>query len=382
MNNISDDYILRFLNGKLNKDDTREFELWVSSSDENLELFEEYRKIWLVSAAGISAEKYDPAPAWEIVYDRIRKSKGHKRLPGLFRNGSRLSRYLRIAATLFLFVTAGAVASWMVFSKQKISQADSYCEIVAPPGSKSQITLPDGSKAWINAGSKLTYKGDFNQSDRIVNLEGEGYFTVTSNKAKPFIVQTAQLKVKAFGTVFNVKAYPDEKTVETTLVEGIVEIEAGGKTKSDETVTYTLRPKQNIIYHIESGLAGQKSDNIAPAEQAPVRKAEVIKKEVQVISNIKPELYTSWKDENWVIEGMPLDQLAVLMGRRFNSRIEIRDDALKLYKFTGTIQNETLEQMLVILSLTTPLEYTIGKGNVSWMLNRNLEKNYTRILRR
>ncbi len=375
MSNISDDYILRFLNGKLNKDDTREFELWVSSSDENLELFEEYRKIWLLTAAGVPAGKYNFAPAWEKVFDRIRKNKGRKRLTGLFINGSRLSRYLRIAATLFLFVTAGAVASWMVFSKQKISQADSYCEIVAPPGSKSRITLPDGSKAWINAGSKLSYNGDFNRSARVVNLEGEGYFTVTSNKAKPFIVQTAHLKVKAFGTVFNVKAYPDEKTVETTLVEGVVEIEAGGKTKSEETVTYTLRPKQNIIYHIESGLAGQKSDNIAPGEQAPVRKAEVIKKEVQVISNIKPELYTSWKDENWVIEGMPLDQLAVLMGRRFNSRIEIRDDALKLYKFTGTIQNETLEQMLVILSLTTPLEYNIGKGNVSWMLNKNLEKN-------
>jgi ferric-dicitrate binding protein FerR (iron transport regulator) len=93
-------------------------------------------------------------------------------------------------------------------------------------------------------------------------------------------------------------------------------------------------------------------------------------------------LYTSWKDENWVIEGMPLDELAVLMGRRYNNRIEIRDDALKLYKFTGTIQNETLEQVMVILSMTTPLEYTIGKGNANWMLNKNLEKNYTRILKR
>jgi transmembrane sensor len=382
MSNISEEYILRFLNGKLNKDEIRELELWMGSSGENLELFEGYRKIWLATAAGVPAEKYDAVVAWGKIYDRIGKSKGRQRLRGLSGNGSPLSRSLRIAATLFLFLTAGAVSSWIVFSNQKTGMADSYCEIVAPPGSKSQITLPDGSMAWINAGSKLSYKGDFNQSARIVNLEGEGYFTVTSNKAKPFIVQTAHLKVKAFGTVFNVKAYPDEKTVETTLVEGVVEIEAGSKTSSGETVTYTLRPKQNIIYNIESGLAGQKSDSMIPKEQAPERKAEVIEKGVRVISNIKPELYTSWKDENWVIEGMPLDQLAVLMGRRFNSRIEIRDEALKLYRFTGTIQNETLEQMLVILSLTTPLEYTIGKGNVSWMLNRNLEKNYIRILRR
>ena len=115
-------------------------------------------------------------------------------------------------------------------------------------GSKSQITLPDGSKAWINAGSKLSYRGDFNQSDRIVNLEGEGYFNVTSNKAKPFIVQTAHLKVKAFGTVFNVKAYPEEKTVETTLVEGIVEIEAGDMTKSEETLY--LYSQAQTKYHL------------------------------------------------------------------------------------------------------------------------------------
>jgi len=129
-------------------------------------------------------------------------------------------------------------------------------------------------------------------------------------------------------------------------------------------------------------VAEQKSENIPAVEKAALRKDQVINKEVQVISNIKPELYTSWKDDKWVIEGMPLDQLSVLMGRRFNSRIEIMDNTLKLYKFTGTIQNETLEQMMVILSMTTPLEYSIGKGSVSWMLNKNLERNYTRILKR
>jgi transmembrane sensor len=379
---MSDDLIFRFLNGKLNKDEIREFEQWISSSSENFKIFDEYRKIWLGTAAGISSSKYDPAPALEKVQSGIHKLDGNSQQIDLFRSLGRFKSAFRIAAMVVLLISSGAVLSWIVFSKQQISRDKSFCEVIAPPGSKSQITFPDGSKAWINAGSKLSYTGDFNKADRIVNLEGEGYFTVTSNKAKPFIVQTAHLQVKAFGTVFNVKAYPEELTVETTLVEGVVEIEASGKTKSDKSYTFTLRPKQNIIYHIESGVAEQKSDSMAAREKAPVINYPVIEKKVQVISNIKPELYTSWKDENWVIEGMPLDQLAVLMERRFNSRIEIRDDALKLYKFTGTIQNETLEQMLVILSMTTPLEYSIGKGNVSWILNKKLEKNYTRILKR
>ena len=382
MAEISDEIIIRFLNGKLNTTEIRELEQWIRSSPENLELFETYRRIWLGSAATLSAENFNPQSAWEKVYCQIHNSINNKGVVTLFRNNRVLLRVIQVAAMLIIFASLGAIAERLVFQVQKVPLTTQYCEIVAPQGSKSQIILPDGSKAWINAGSRLSYRGDFNQSDRIVNLEGEGYFNVTSNKGKPFIVQTAHLKVKAFGTVFNVKAYPEEKTVEATLVEGIVEIEAGVNTRSEETHTYTLKPKQNIIYHIESGITEQKSDDLPAKEAAPVKKADVMEKEIQVMSNIKPELYTSWKDENWVIEGMPLDQLAILMGRRYNSKIEIEDDALKLYKFTGTIQNETLEQVLVILSLTTPLEYNIGRGNVKWMLNKNLERNYTRILKR
>jgi transmembrane sensor len=382
MNNISDEFIIRFLNGGLNKDEIRELEQWISSSAENLELFETYRRIWLGAAANISVDNFNMKSGWEKVYRQIHRAEYNKGISGYIRNNKSLQKVLQIAAMFIIFASAGAVGARFIFPAQKVPLREQYCEIVAPPGSKSQITLPDGSKAWINAGSKLSYRGDFNESDRIVNLEGEGYFSVTSNKAKPFIVQTAHLKVKAFGTVFNVKAYPEERTVETTLVEGIVEIRAGDKTKSEEEYTYTLKPKQNIIYHIESGVTEQKHDNIDIKEQVAKKKAEVAEKEVQVISNIKPELYTSWKDENWVIEGMPLDELAILMGRRYNSKIEIKDDALKLYKFTGTIQNETLEQVMVILSLTTPLEYTIGKGNANWLLDKNLEKKYTRILKR
>ena len=382
MENISEEFIIRYLNGKLNQDEIWKLEQWICNSSENLALFESYRKIWIGTAAGIPVEKFDSKRGWENVFNRIHMNAGYKSLPGNEGNSKRIQKAFQIAAMFILFATAGAVAAWIVLTPQRVPLSDKYCEIVAPQGSKSQITLPDGSKAWINAGSKLSYRGDFNQKERVVNLEGEGYFNVTSNKAKPFIVQTAHLKVKAFGTVFNVKAYPEEKTVETTLVEGIVQIEAGSKSRSEETYTYTLKPKQNIIYHIESGITEQKSDNEIVKEPVADEKEDIVKKDVQVLSNIKPELYTSWKDENWVIEGMPLDELAVLMERRYNSKIEIRDDALKLYKFTGTIQNETLEQVMVILSLTSPLEYAIGKGNVDWMLNKNLEKNYSRILKR
>jgi transmembrane sensor len=382
MNNISEEFIIRFLNGDLSPEEIMEVEKWMSSSAENQELFDTCRKIWLGSAAGIATDKFEYHAAWKEVAARINKEAPENNGPMSLNRNKTVLKMLQIAAMLIILVTVGAAGSWIIFSPRKVPVSDQYCEIMAPQGSKSLITLPDGSKAWINAGSKLSYRGDFNQSERVVNLEGEGYFDVTSNKARPFIVKTAHLKVKAYGTVFNVKAYPEDKIVETTLVEGMVEIETGDKAKNSGNRTYTLKPNQNIIYHIESGEAEQKTADTHSQESAPVQKAKLPEKDVQVINIVKPELYTSWKDENWVIEGMPLDELAVLLGRRYNSRIDIRDEALRQYKFTGTIQNETLEQVLVILSLTSPLEYTIGKGNVNWMINRNMEKNYSRILKK
>ncbi len=382
MSKISEEFIVRFLNGSCDKEEMRELDNWIRSSPENKELFNSVRNIWLATAVNIPDGKFNESEAWKKIMSGIEENERNLGLYKRLMSSIALKKAIRVAAMVILLVSTGAVGSWLFFLPGKVKVTDSYCEIIAPPGSRSQITLPDGSKAWINAGSKLSYRGDFNISQRIVQLEGEGYFDVTSNKAKPFIVQTPYLKVKAYGTVFNVKAYPDEKTVEATLVEGIVEIEANDKSKPDGNYRYTLKPKQNIIYHIDSGIAEQKTETPDATSSGKPVKTDIPEKKVMVMSNIKPELYTSWKDENWVIEGVPLDELAIMMGRRYNSRIDIEDNAIKQYKFTGTIQNETLEQVLVILSLTTPLEYSIGKGNVTWKLNRNLEKNYSRILKR
>jgi transmembrane sensor len=378
MNQSSEEFISRFFNGAMDKDEIKELQEWINRSPKNLSEFEAYRKIWLGTAIHITDDKFDADGAWNKISGQIK----NKRSESIFGNNLSLRRVLQIAAIFVVLISIGSVASWLVLSSGYTKPVNQSCEIITPQGSKSQIILPDGSTAWLNAGSKLSYNGDFNQAERVVSLVGEAYFIVKSNKEKPFVVQTAYLKVKAYGTVFNVKAYPEEKTIEATLVEGIVEIETEDKTKSEETYSYTLKPKQNIIYHIDSGVSEMPSDKVPANEIAKTEKVAEEAKLVQVKSDIKPELYTSWKDENWVVEGIPLDELAVLMGRRYNSKIEIQDNALKLYKFTGTIRNETLEQVLVILRMTTPLEYKVGKGSVTWQLDKNLEQNYSRILKR
>lgn len=109
--------------------------------------------------------------------------------------------------------------------------------VQVPPGQNSQVTLADGSKVWLNAGSSLRFPTRFSDKERLVSLEGEGYFEVQANKEKPFIVSTAGYQVKALGTTFNIYAYDKSPKFETSLLTGKVEI-----SDHDKKQTVTLSP--------------------------------------------------------------------------------------------------------------------------------------------
>jgi transmembrane sensor len=110
-----------------------------------------------------------------------------------------------------------------------------------PYGGEYKVTLADGTKVWLNAGSSLKYPAAFNGNDRTVEIKGEGYFEVAENKAKPFRVLTGDgTEVKVLGTRFNVKAYEGDKAVTATLVSGAVAIQNGNEQKN-------IRPNQQAI---------------------------------------------------------------------------------------------------------------------------------------
>ena len=103
------------------------------------------------------------------------------------------------------------------YSRQKAEK------LLSTKGSRSRSLLPDGTTVWLNAGSKLYYENDFNGT-REVRLEGEAFFDVVKQTDRPFIVHTSGIDIKVLGTAFNVKSYPEDKTVETTLYRGLVQV--------------------------------------------------------------------------------------------------------------------------------------------------------------
>lgn len=110
-------------------------------------------------------------------------------------------------------------------------QQVSYNKITTPRGGQFQIVLPDGTKVWMNAASSLRFPTAFTGNDRQVELSGEAYFEVTKDPTKPFIVNVNRMKVAVLGTQFNVMSYPDEKNIQTTLIDGAVNVSADGHSR-------------------------------------------------------------------------------------------------------------------------------------------------------
>lgn len=143
----------------------------------------------------------------------------------------------------FFKIAAVFALGFSLNNRMNIPDKDIFMQTVqVPAGQNAQVTLADGSKVWLNAGSTLHFPTRFPDKERLVNLEGEGFFEVQANKEKPFIVSTTSYTIKALGTTFNVNAYKKSKDFETSLLTGKVEVaDHAGKQ------TILLSPNNRVV---------------------------------------------------------------------------------------------------------------------------------------
>ncbi len=244
-----------------------------------------------------------------------------------------------------------------IFLKNDNLRESSFNEIYIPLGSKSKITLSDGTYVWLNAGSTLKYPGRFEESRRDIYLEGEAYFDVAHDENRPFYVNTSELHIKVLGTQFNVKSYPEDRTVETTLISGVIEIEARQSNKR-QNKQLRLEPNQKATFmKSTSQLTLQNINHPDKLKPQPVGK-------IEVENQINTEIITSWKDNKLVFSRERFEDIVIRLERWYNVQIILEDESVKDYRYTGTFENETLEQALAALKIASPFEYTIDKNTV------------------
>ena len=237
-------------------------------------------------------------------------------------------RMMRAIAATFIGI---AILSSIYFYNL---QAHSLTVYKTVAGQKSTITLPDGTIVNLNGSSSLSYYDDTWKEGKVrsVILSGEGYFKVTSNAKKPFVVNTSGIAIKVLGTTFNVKSYDDDGAVETTLVEGKVVIEK----KAEE--------------------------NAAPEfiELFPDHKATFTKNSKQIVlEKVKPESETAWVIGSLVFEDEPFSDIVKDLERWYGVKIVLSDNASLECRFNTRIENESLEEVLKLFSSTGNVRYHI-----------------------
>ena len=218
-NDDIDELITSVLNASATPDEVERLRCWISFNPENEKVFLQSRNIWMAAKHNLSESSYDADKAWTRLTSDIEHQTNFET------NNKKEKRHFyfsfwNVASIILIAFGIGICTMWMVRKSNIPKLQTIYTQHIVPYGSKSQVILPDGSKVWLNAGSSLKYSQDFNQNTREVILDGEGFFDVVVNKQLPFWVKTYGISIKVVGTAFNVKAYRDEKSIETTVERG------------------------------------------------------------------------------------------------------------------------------------------------------------------
>lgn len=252
-----------------------------------------------------------------------------------------------------------AVASVLIKPQQPTAveqAAKLQSEISTRNGSKTYIILPDGTKVWLNSGSKVTYDKKFNEAVREVVLTGEAYFDVAHNAEKPFVIHTLAMDIKVLGTEFNVRSYPDENTTETSLIRGSIEVTLRDK-RAEKII---LKPNEKLVVSNED----DSTANAAEKKQKP--ELPIISlSHLNYFSLDSTILETSWVQNRLVFEDESFEDLAKQMERWYGVKFEFKSEKAKQLRFTGNFKEESVQEALEAMKITASFSYVIDNNIIT-----------------
>jgi transmembrane sensor len=234
-------------------------------------------------------------------------------------------------------------------------------EVSTKYGSRTKLVLPDGTQVWLNAGSKLSYDKNYGNSIREVALSGEAYFDVIRNPSHPFIIHTEKIDIKVLGTAFNVKSYPGEKNTETSLIRGSIEVTV----KDRPTEKIILKPNEKLVIANNDMLKGKP---LAAKTKFAINDTP---EPIVAVSHLTYEpkdstvLETSWMVNKLIFRSETFEDLSVKMERWYGITFRFADENIKKKKFTGVFENESIQQALEALKLTTSFTCRFNKKEVT-----------------
>ena len=310
-------YILSYINGTLSASEMKECDILMASSPEFSANVNQIRRTYHLFDTLEAQKSINTEAAWQKLNRKIILDKTKKIIWNFTRNAAAILLPL-------LLLLQYVIQPLLKNSPQEI------ITIYSAPGLVTKAVLPDGSEVWLNSQSELSYPRQFTGNERIVQLMGEAYFKVVSDNKNRFNVVTPDKTIiSAYGTEFNINAYTQDSEYVVTLAKGNVDVSLNDSSE-----------KQSLIH-------GQKL---------------VVNPMTKIVEVFAADTYleTAWKDGKMVLRREGINNIAQKLSRKFGVVIQVEGNTTNDYQFTATFVNESLEDILELLKLSTSLDYTIS----------------------
>ena len=324
MNELNDEIIKKYLQGDCSEDDFIRINTWIKESKDNARRLFLMEETYQAGKRNPFIEKRQTEQAEARLFRRLEIEKTAQQKTKRIRN------LMKYAAMIAVILLGGSGVGYWIYQLDPsqdmlIARADNAVQMV---------TLPDGTKVWLNQSTTLTYPRQFSSKERNVHLEGEAYFEVTKNRQKPFIVESQSMRVRVLGTIFNFKSSKDCRITEASLIEGEIEV----KGQKDEGMVILL----------------------------PGQKAELNKTTGRLmVKQVNVRMDAAWHDGLIPFEQADIFEIAQTLERFYDVKIILSPDIKADKTYSGVLKKkDTIDAVLKSLTNSIPINYKIVGDNI------------------
>ena len=325
--------ITNFITGNCSDEEKSHFQRWMDEAPFRKKEIELLQKSYLPDNTEVPEGQVQKA--WNDVTAAIGNTKKEQAVT----RGNSLRKFslniLKAAAVLSLLFATYFIGRQLNLFRINSEAGLVIKEKVTDLGEKAIITMSDGTTVVLNADSKLTYPNNFSAERRELTLQGEAFFDVAHDSAKPFIVHSGELSTTVLGTKFNVTAFPKEEKITISLVEGKVKVSNGKSNTPDDVIV--LKPMQELAY--DQGTNINTVDNFDLLERV------------------------GWKDNLLKFKNEPLESVLIKLERAYGIKFELTEKSFNKFKITGNFHNESYYTISESLKKLTGLQYKTIKEN-------------------
>ena len=317
MKNEFNIYLLaKYYNNECSADEKLFIENWIAKNEENKKLFNSYKAIWDKSGKIPEMFKPDTEITWKNVKSRISSGKTLQ----IHKKGN-IFLFLKIAAVIVIILGS---AIFYLTNNRNI--------VIATSSDQREVKLPDGTSVYMNRNSTLTYPARFRKDNRSIEFEGKGFFNVTKDIQRQFIIQSENTTTTVLGTQFNLEVKSNESYVKVNVVEGKVKFSS----RLDET-------KKVILTAGEEGIYKLKDDKIKEQKY-------------------KDENFLSWKTKKYIFNETRLTEILDLLSEDYIVTYKIENQSLRNLKLTATFNNLSIEEIVESIEIALNIEIKVN-GN-------------------